>query len=74
MTYKDLNENNQLQFEEQKILQVLPDAEIADTDKISALSAAMKKITEITVHALALSIGAIKTPNAFVTEVELSYL
>ena len=38
--------------------------------KISALSAAMKKITDVTVHALAQSISSVKTPSAFVTEVE----
>jgi hypothetical protein len=70
MTYKNLNENNQLQFEEQKILQMLPDAEIADTDKITALSAAMKKITDITVSALAQSIATIRTPSAMVSEPE----
>jgi hypothetical protein len=68
MTYKDLNNNNQLQFEQQKLLQVLPDSNIADSDKMNALSVALKKITEITVLALSQSIAAIKTPNAMVTD------
>lgn len=70
MTYKNLNENNQKQFEEQKILQILPDTSIADAEKAQALSAALKKITEITVGALAQSIEAVKTPDAFVNEPE----
>jgi hypothetical protein len=68
MTYKNLNDNNQLQFEEQKILQMLPDTEIENQDKIRMLGEALKKLTDITVVALAQSIGAIKTPEALVSE------
>jgi hypothetical protein len=68
MTYRDLNNNNQLQFEQQKLMQVLPDSAVSENDKMNALSDALKKITEITVHALAQSIAAIKTPTAMVTE------
>lgn len=68
MTYQDLNNNNQLQFEQQKLMQVLPDSTVPDNDKMNALSEALKKITQITVHALAQSIAAIKTPTAMVTE------
>ena len=70
MTYKNLNDNNQMQFEEQKILQMIPDAEVPDKEKMNALNQALKKITEITVKALAQSIASIKTPNAMVTESE----
>jgi hypothetical protein len=70
MNYKNLNDNNALQFEEQRILGMLPDTEISEQDKMTALSNALKKITEITVHALAQSISTIKTPNALVTEPE----
>ena len=70
MTYKNLNDNNQRQFDEQKILNMLPDADVPEVQKMEALSAALKKITEVTVHALALSIATIKTPSAFVSEVE----
>ena len=70
MTYKDLNENNQRQFEEQKILQILPDTNMPDEQRMSALSSALMKITEITVSALAQSIAAVKTPAALVSEPE----
>lgn len=68
MTYKNLNDNNAAQFEEQKILQLLPDSQLPETDKVTALSNAMKKITEITVKALAQSISAVKTPDSLVSE------
>jgi hypothetical protein len=70
MTYKNLNDNNQLQFEQQKLLQMLPNAEVTEETKISALGAALKKVTDITVKALAHSIAAIKTPTALVSEPE----
>jgi hypothetical protein len=70
MTYKNLNDNNQRQFEEQKILQIIPDAAIPDEQRMSALSAALMKLTEITVNALAQSISAVKTPAALVSEPE----
>jgi uncharacterized protein with PIN domain len=70
MTYKNINDNNSLQYENQKLLQMLPDSEIPDSDKLTALSSALKRITDITVQALAQSISVIKTPQALVAESE----
>jgi len=68
MTYKNLNDNNQLQFEEQKILQMLPDTDVENTEKVRLLGEALKKLTGVTIQALAQSIGAIKTPSALVSD------
>ena len=70
LTYKNLNENNAMQFEEQKLLSILPDADVAEDVKMNALSEALKKITSITVKALSQSISAVKTPSALVSEPE----
>jgi CRISPR/Cas system-associated exonuclease Cas4 (RecB family) len=70
LTYKNLNDNNQLQFEEQKILQMLPDTNIENSEKVKLLNDALKKLTDITVKALTQSIGAIKTVDALVSEPE----
>jgi hypothetical protein len=70
MTYKNLNDNNALQYENQKLLQMLPDSDVPDNDKMSALGTALKRITEITVQALAQSVAAVKTPQALVSESE----
>jgi len=70
MTYKNLNDNNAMQYENQKLLQMLPDTEVPDPEKITALGAALKRITEITVKALAQSVAVIKTPQALVSEPE----
>ena len=68
MTYKHLNDNNQKQFEEQKLLQVLPGSEMPDVDKMTAMSAALVKITHITIDALSQSVAAVKTPDGLVSE------
>jgi predicted DNA binding CopG/RHH family protein len=70
MTYKNLNDNNQLQFEEQKLLQLLPDTEVENAEKVRLLGEALKKLTEVTIKALTQSIGAVKTPTALVSESE----
>jgi hypothetical protein len=70
MTYKNLTDNNQLQFESQKLLQMIPDNSITDGEKMSALGTALKKITDITIKALSQSIAVVKTPSAIVSESE----
>jgi len=69
MTYQNLNDNNQKQFNEQRKLQSIDLANDGnEREKINALTQALKQITEVTVEALAQSIAAIKTPNALVNE------
>mgnify|MGYP002629066750 CR=1 FL=1 len=70
MTYKNLNDNNQKQFEEQKLLQVLPNSDMLDAEKMTAMSAALIKLTNITIEAISQSIAAVKTPSALVSEPE----
>ena len=70
MTYKNLNDNNLAQFEEQRILQGMTTDELPDADKMGRLTEALKKLNDITVKALSQSIGAVKTPDALVTEPE----
>jgi hypothetical protein len=70
MSYQNLNDNNRLQYTNQKMLQNLPESNIDDEEKMSALTAALKKITDITIKAIAQSIAAVKTPAALVTETE----
>lgn len=70
MNYKNLNDNNLMQFEEQKVLSIIPNADMSEAEKGIRLAEALKKITEVTVIALAQSISAIRTPAALVTEPE----
>lgn len=70
MTYKNLSDNNKIQFDEQRIFQSIPTDGNVDTQQIAAMSQALKKMTEMTVMALSQSIQTIKTPQAMVSEPE----
>jgi len=68
LNYKNLNDNSALQYEQQKLLQIIPDSTISEADKMAALNQAFRQLTEITVRSLAISIVTIKTPQALVRE------
>jgi ribosomal protein S27E len=70
MTYKNLNDNNLVQFEQQKILQTVSQSTLSEEEKLSTLGQAFKRVTDLTVNSLAQSISTIKTPTAMVTEPE----
>jgi hypothetical protein len=70
MTYQQINSNSAIQFEEQKLLSLLPDSELDPAEKAKRIGEAFKKITEMSISALSLSIKAIVTPTAQVTENE----
>jgi hypothetical protein len=70
MTYKNLTDNSLMQYENQKLLQVLPNADVAENDKMTTMGATLLRITEVTMKALAQSIAVVKTPTAMVSEPE----
>jgi len=70
MIYKDLNENNKLQFEEEKMSQILTNSEIDKAQQIAMLSEAYKKVSKYTIATLAKNIKTIITPDASVVNEE----
>lgn len=70
MSYRQMNENSQTQFEEQRTLQAYTEADMADTAKVQQIGEVLKKINTITTKALAQSVALVKTPTAQVTEFE----
>ena len=70
MTYKNMTDNNKIQFDEQRVFQNMPTEGDIDPTTVTAMGEALKKMTELTVLALAQSIKVIKTPTATVTEPE----
>ena len=70
ITYKTQNETNQEQFEEQKVMQMLPVSDLPDNEKIVRMHQVLQKITELTVKSLKWSIQSIRTPQAIVGEPE----
>lgn len=67
-TYQNQHDTNSLQFDEQRILKMIPDSEMSDEEKVERLNQVLRKITDITVDAIKWSVAAIRTPEALVTE------
>jgi hypothetical protein len=72
LNYRELTDNAQAQFEQQKTLQIMSDTEVPEESKVEQLNVMMKKIVEATISAIARSISEIRTRDAIVTE--LAYI
>jgi len=70
LTYRQLTENSLRQFEQQKVMNVLPDTDMPEEEKIKRLQAAIKQLTELTVATLADCVKMIKTDAAMVTDIK----
>ena len=70
INYKDVNQNNQVQFEQQQALRIVNSDDIEESVKIEQLNRSMRVINELTLKTIAQSISTIKTPDALVTEIE----
>jgi hypothetical protein len=70
LSYKMLNDNSQLQFDQQKLVQAIPDSQITEDEKLAALNRAFRQLTDITIRSLTSSITTIRTPQAMVSESE----
>lgn len=71
LTYRQINSNNQLQFEDQKLIQALnSNPEMSNEQRLTMMSDSFKRITELTLKAICASIRSIQTPDALVTESE----
>ena len=68
MTYKDVNENNKLQFEEQRLNNLLTDNTLKEDDQIRLLSESFKKVSNYTLATLCKNIASIQTPDCVVGE------
>jgi hypothetical protein len=69
LSYKIVNNNNQMQMEQQQAMRVL-NSDADDQTKIDQLTRSMALINETTLISIAQSISAIKTPQALVGETE----
>jgi hypothetical protein len=73
ISYRDVNQNNQTQFEQQQALRIMNNDQVEESAKLEQLHRSMKLINELTLKTIAQSIGAIKTPDALVTEIDYIY-
>jgi len=70
LNYKQINESNIVQFEEQKLMNVIEDSELTEEDKLERLSDAFNKMTKLTIDSIAQSVNYIKTPETLVEDTE----
>ena len=68
LCYREMTDNNNLQFEQQKTLNLLADAEAEESAKVEQINAMMRRIMEITVTTMAQSIQQIVARDAVVTD------
>lgn len=69
ISYKEQNHINLQQFEQSRVIAMLPSAEMPEEEKTNRLNDAIKSMTRITVAAMSLSIQSIQTPQSLVTEI-----
>ena len=70
LTYQQINENNILQFEDQKLMQMLNQNDLDSQEKLKAISESFKKITRMTMRAITNCIGNIQGDGFMVNNVE----
>ncbi len=68
LTYKEQNENNTAQFEDQKLMESLPQTEMPEDEKLKLLQKAFQNISFLTLTAIADSISMIKTGDQIVVD------
>jgi len=68
MTYRQINEVGKVQYEDQKIINMINQVDLSEEEKMAKLGEAFKRITALTIRSIAGSIGAIRTVDAMVTD------
>lgn len=68
MSYQQVNSNAMLQFEDQKLLETLPKADLPDDEKMKLLTEAFAKLTDMTMNAIAQSISVIRAGGEIVSD------
>lgn len=70
LNYRQMTASGQVQFEQQKTMQMLNDAEVAEQVKLERINATMQRLLEVTVRALADSILEIRAQGTIVTDAD----
>lgn len=68
LAYKEIHQNQMLQFEEQRLLQTIPAADMPDEKKIEMVNSTLKKLSAMSLTALAHSIMMVKDGDTVVSD------
>ena len=66
--YKEVNENNKMQFEEARLHQLINDDSVTPEKKVELLTQAFQNIAAFSIQTVGKSIESIETPESIVTE------
>lgn len=67
-SYRQINENSRIGFEDQKLIQMLNASDTPEEEKMTHLGNAFRRITEMTIKSISDTISAINTNDAMVTD------
>jgi translation elongation factor EF-Ts len=68
LSFTEINATNQEQFNEQKLAEVLPTADLTDNEKLKQINDLVLKITDGTIKALTASISSLRTDDIIVDD------
>ena len=68
LNYREQNSNNMLQFQDQKMLEALPNADMDEAEKLRLLTEAFSSLSELTINAISDSISMVKTADEVVVD------
>ncbi len=68
LSYKEFNANSMIQFEEQKIIELLQNSDVEEEQKVKTITQAFLKVGQLTVKALSQCIEKIETPETTVND------
>lgn len=68
LTYRQINDNNILQYEDQKLMRIMNQTDLTDQKKMELIGDSFRKITQLTMIAVSQCIAAISTDSSIVTD------
>lgn len=70
LTYDQINANSLAQYEDQKLIEMLPTSDLSEEEKMRRINEAFLKLSRMTIDAIAHSIGLIRAGTENVVETE----
>jgi hypothetical protein len=70
LNYQQQNQNSIKQFEDQKMLQAIPDADIPEQEKLDLINSALVKLGELSIIAISQSISVVKAGTDMVSDAD----
>jgi len=68
LTYKEINDNTLAQYEDQRLLAIIPESDLPDEEKIKRLNEAFLQLTRLTMNAMSSSISMIEAGDDVVVD------